>query len=144
MYLAIVKKFEPLLLLPIAFGMFLINLPGAYSVVWGTYPEGVEHTSKKMTSGKVGGKTGTAERDYKNAGGSCNKMNDVWYMCFLDDAQVSSKPVTGMQKDVRNSSLAVVVRIERLPSGNHSTYPKGFVRDRVLPVLAKLGYGNFD
>ncbi len=44
MYLAIVKKFEPLLLLPIAFGMFLINLPGAYNVVWGTYPEGVEHT----------------------------------------------------------------------------------------------------
>ena len=43
MYLAIVKKFEPLLLLPIAFGMFLINLPGAYEVVWGTYPEGVEH-----------------------------------------------------------------------------------------------------
>lgn len=39
MYLAIVKKFEPLLLLPIAFGMFLINLPGAYSVVWGTYPK---------------------------------------------------------------------------------------------------------
>ena len=32
MYLAIVKKFEPLLLLPIAFGMFLINLPGAYNV----------------------------------------------------------------------------------------------------------------
>ncbi len=29
MYLAIVKKFEPLLLLPIAFGMFLTNLPDA-------------------------------------------------------------------------------------------------------------------
>ncbi len=29
MYLAIVKKFEPLLLLPIAFGMFLTNLPFA-------------------------------------------------------------------------------------------------------------------
>lgn len=43
MYLAIVKKFEPLLLLPIAFGMFLINLPGAYNVLWGTYPEGVDH-----------------------------------------------------------------------------------------------------
>lgn len=40
MYLAIVKKFEPLLLLPIAFGMFLINIPGAESVLWGTYPEG--------------------------------------------------------------------------------------------------------
>ncbi len=29
MYLAIVRKFEPLLLLPIAFGMLLTNLPGA-------------------------------------------------------------------------------------------------------------------
>ena len=29
MYLAIKKKFEPLLLLPIAFGMLLANLPGA-------------------------------------------------------------------------------------------------------------------
>lgn len=28
MYLAIQKKYEPLLLLPIAFGMFLVNLPG--------------------------------------------------------------------------------------------------------------------
>ena len=27
-YLAVVKKFEPLLLLPIAFGMLLANLPG--------------------------------------------------------------------------------------------------------------------
>jgi oxaloacetate decarboxylase beta subunit len=41
MYLAIVKKFEPLLLLPIAFGMFLINLPGAHDIVWGIQPEGV-------------------------------------------------------------------------------------------------------
>ena len=40
MYLAIVKKFEPLLLLPIAFGMFLINLPGAHDIVWGVDPTG--------------------------------------------------------------------------------------------------------
>lgn len=37
MYLAIVKKFEPLLLLPIAFGMFIINIPGAQNIVWGRY-----------------------------------------------------------------------------------------------------------
>ena len=36
-YLAIVKKFEPMLLLPIAFGMFLINIPGAEQVLWGTH-----------------------------------------------------------------------------------------------------------
>lgn len=40
MYLAIVKKFEPMLLLPIAFGMFLINIPGAEKVLWGTHAEG--------------------------------------------------------------------------------------------------------
>lgn len=33
-YLAIVKKFEPLLLLPIAFGMFIINIPGAREVLF--------------------------------------------------------------------------------------------------------------
>lgn len=43
MYLAIVKKFEPLLLLPIAFGMFLINLPGAHEVLWGIQGEGVAY-----------------------------------------------------------------------------------------------------
>lgn len=38
MYLAIVRKFEPMLLLPIAFGMFLINIPGAEVVLWGKHP----------------------------------------------------------------------------------------------------------
>lgn len=35
-YLAVVKKFEPLLLLPIAFGMFIVNIPGSYEVLFGT------------------------------------------------------------------------------------------------------------
>ncbi len=39
MFLAIVKKFEPMLLLPIAFGMFLINIPGAEKILWGTYTD---------------------------------------------------------------------------------------------------------
>src|SRR5574344_1014202 len=34
-YLAIVKKFEPILLLSIAFGMFIINIPGAYAALYG-------------------------------------------------------------------------------------------------------------
>lgn len=34
-YLAIVRKFEPLLLLPIAFGMFIINIPGAQTILYG-------------------------------------------------------------------------------------------------------------
>ncbi len=35
-YLAVVKQFEPLLLLPIAFGMFIVNIPGAYDILYGT------------------------------------------------------------------------------------------------------------
>ena len=37
LYLAIVKEFEPLLLLPIAFGMLLANLPGS-GIIHGVFP----------------------------------------------------------------------------------------------------------
>ncbi len=42
-FLAIVKKYEPMLLLPIAFGMFLINIPGAEAVLWGTHSPDLSH-----------------------------------------------------------------------------------------------------
>jgi len=35
-YLAVKKGFEPLLLLPIAFGMFIVNIPGVYRILFGT------------------------------------------------------------------------------------------------------------
>lgn len=54
MYLAIVKKFEPLLLLPIAFGMFIINIPGARDVLWGKEIVGSEtHEVEKGTEGLI-------------------------------------------------------------------------------------------
>ena len=42
LYLAIVKKYEPLLLLPIAFGMLLANLPLANLVAVKVLEEGME------------------------------------------------------------------------------------------------------
>lgn len=51
MFLAIVKKYEPMLLLPIAFGMFLINLPGAEAILWGRY----ETPDTSLTLGIQGG-----------------------------------------------------------------------------------------
>ncbi len=45
LYLAIVKKFEPLLLLPIAFGMLLSNLPGAgvfHPELWVVGADGID------------------------------------------------------------------------------------------------------
>ena len=53
-FLAIVKKFEPMLLLPIAFGMFLINLPGAEDVLWGKYIEGAAHTYENVEASTRG------------------------------------------------------------------------------------------
>ncbi len=54
MYLAIVKKFEPLLLLPIAFGMFFINLPGAREILWGVeIPGSPTHEVDPSTRGLI-------------------------------------------------------------------------------------------
>jgi oxaloacetate decarboxylase beta subunit len=64
MFLAVVKKFEPMLLLPIAFGMFLINIPGAEKVLWGTYP-----------TNEAGEITSTAYDSVENRG-------LLWYLYF--------------------------------------------------------------
>ncbi|MBQ8448170.1 MAG: sodium ion-translocating decarboxylase subunit beta [Clostridia bacterium] len=47
-YLAIVKKFEPLLLLPIAFGMLLTNLPGAEIFHMDWFVDGVPVMGKAL------------------------------------------------------------------------------------------------
>ena len=48
-YLAIVKKFEPLLLLPIAFGMFIVNIPGVYHILFGTKGYTISSVASKVT-----------------------------------------------------------------------------------------------
>lgn len=55
-YLAIVKKFEPLLLLPIAFGMFIVNIPGVYHILFGTKGYTITSVSSNATVA-----TGTVE-----------------------------------------------------------------------------------
>ena len=56
LYLAIVKQFEPLLLLPIAFGMLLTNLPGAGLYHTELFAEGHVHwTINGTTFDRVGG-----------------------------------------------------------------------------------------
>ncbi|MCQ4873251.1 MULTISPECIES: sodium ion-translocating decarboxylase subunit beta [Odoribacteraceae] len=53
-YLAIVKKFEPLLLLPIAFGMLLTNLPGAGLFHPELFDGGHVHWANFADANKVG------------------------------------------------------------------------------------------
>ncbi len=55
-YLAVVKKFEPLLLLPIAFGMFIVNIPGANDILYGT---GHNATAEQLAEMTAAGQTPT-------------------------------------------------------------------------------------
>ncbi|MDE7301235.1 MAG: sodium ion-translocating decarboxylase subunit beta [Clostridia bacterium] len=71
MFLAIVKKFEPMLLLPIAFGMFLINLPGAEPYLWGTHP--IEELTLGV-SGNVENVAVYIDPQYLNAGLSAAEL----------------------------------------------------------------------
>ena len=54
LYLAIVKKFEPLLLMGIAFGCLLANLPGAgmyNQALWDSYVQGIPYEVKEVIDG---------------------------------------------------------------------------------------------
>lgn len=79
MYLAIVKKFEPLLLLPIAFGMFIINIPGAQDVVWGTY----ETADLSLTLGTNGDGTLEYIGQYVH-----NVTGEIIYLKHLGDGYI--------------------------------------------------------
>lgn len=75
MYLAIVKKFEPMLLLPIAFGMFLINLPGAEAELWGTHPELLDELGNVV-------KDNAGNTVYNESYDAVQNRGLLWYLYF--------------------------------------------------------------
>lgn len=72
----------------------------------------------------LGGKTGTPERTIKWTKDSTERVNDAWYVCFVNDTA---------------SSLAIVVRTERTGNAG-SGYAKNLVNKLVMPVLHETGY----
>ena len=74
-------------------------------------------------NGTVGGKTGTPNRDLRNK----EKVNDAWYMCYIDDA------ATG-------NLLSVALRIERTPEGVNSSRAVDFFKSAILYSLRECGY----
>lgn len=72
--------------------------------------------------GQMGGKTGTPMRDLGGA-----TYNDAWYICFIKGAE-------------QGRTLAIAVRLERLPKGITSTYAVDFVNKAVLPALQECNY----
>lgn len=73
LYLAIVKKFEPLLLLPIAFGMLLTNLPGAGVYHADLFAEG--HVHWEMFSTGIPVVNAVGETVFENPG-----LIDILYL----------------------------------------------------------------
>ena len=74
--------------------------------------------------GRMGGKTGTAERIRDTRG---HVRNDVWYICFINSEKV-------------HHPLAIAVRIERLPEGVMSGRAMDLVGRVVIPALNAAGY----
>lgn len=85
-YLAIVKKFEPLLMLPIAFGMFIVNVPGAYGVLFGTKGYIVTDTLSKNEVAR-----GSLEEIAKYFG---QNLNDVFTMFKSDEVDTEVKALS--------------------------------------------------
>lgn len=81
-YLAIVKGFEPMLLLPIAFGMLLINIPGAERVLWG---KPTPATGYKL------GINGAIEYVAAYTDGTSDKLNNL---IFIRDGFLNNGTVT--------------------------------------------------
>lgn len=75
--------------------------------------------------GMVGGKTGTPERAWTKEGNYNGKINDAWYMCFIN-------PGAGKHP------IAIAVRLER--TQKTSSLAVNFVNDVVIPSLQKFNY----
>jgi oxaloacetate decarboxylase beta subunit len=83
-YLAIVKKFEPNLLLAIAFGMLIINIPGAYKILYGV-------TGYTFTDGSTGAviATGTLQDLCNTFGVTYNNTSVATLNASLDQLQIA-------------------------------------------------------
>lgn len=112
-YLAIVKKFEPLLLMPIAFGMLLANLPGAELI----------HLEYFFDDYYVNIETGTLANDvalwFEEAGLSVEHVIEDGVMkatdgswSFIDGAYTFSENVVPSLESTLNGNLANTIKFE--------------------------------
>ncbi len=99
-----------------------------------------EAKAKGFSDLKIGGKTGTAERDLWNARGRKVKdaPNDGWFICYIEDARISSLK-DGRKSVTESSPLAVAVRMERLGSGMSGQAVR-LTKEVVVSTLREQGY----
>ena len=97
-YLAVVKKFEPLLLLPIAFGMLLANLPGANLI----------HLDFFFDDHYLNPITGTLANDIAEWFKAAGISNDAW--SYNDGAYTFVESAVGALEKNLSGNLADVIK----------------------------------
>lgn len=134
-YLAIVKKYEPMLLLSVSFGMFLINIPGAYSVLFGQ--SGYIFTDT-LTNTVVA--QGTLEQLWQNFGSGTMPTVGVGDKAVLDG--ILQQIMNGMQESGVASDANALTYVADVVSGKGLFYYiyKG-VDWVIFPPIIFLGIG---
>ena len=118
-YLAIVKKFEPLLMLPIAFGMFIVNIPGVYHILFGdkgyiltenaTRTEAARLTLDELKAVVFGGEAQATLAQISRSG---IFENNPHALELLEAAFEKGADFTLVAKDVTAADLAKIFEIE--------------------------------
>lgn len=118
-YLAVAKEFEPNLLLAIGFGMFIINIPGAYNVLYGTsgYTFSIvgctpEQLRALVDSGLMDPNTHALLYNSTPLVGTLEQLGEILGITFKDGATYVSK--MSMLQDTINSYFAP--QISALPN----------------------------
>lgn len=137
-YLAVVKEFEPNLLLAIGFGMFIINIPGAYNILYGTYGytyEGTINGTLQVLTATYNGET------VELAGKTINELVKIFNldssMSLLDKTAAVEQAVRALYPNVADLTITHEVVADQ---GMFFYLYKG-VEWVIYPPLIFLGIG---
>ena len=129
MYLAIVKKFEPLLLMPIAFGMLLANLPGAELIHLEYFFD--EYYISVSNSGEI---VGTLAYEFQNF---LELIPDSLYTIDAEKQQIifnlSKETLSGA-----NTTLEAVETAFHDVLGNAATFEEGVVHIKMSHIIKEV------
>ncbi len=104
------------------------------------YMKSTSRVHDKIKDRNIGGKTGTPERDWKDENEISKKLNDGWYICFIENT--NNQPKIEKNNDnssSRNDAIAIAIRLERLGKGG-SKRAVNVLNEVVIPVLKSLNY----
>ncbi len=139
-YLAVAKEFEPNLLLAIGFGMFIINIPGAYNVLYGT--PGYTFTGPVEVDGEMINQVLMYEG--QKLSGTITQLAEILGLTFKDGSSLASQlsaieeTVRDLFPDIQNK---IVISHEAVSDQGLFFYLYKGVEWVIYPPLIFLGIG---